>query len=527
MPATTYYLRAYAENMAGVGYGEEVVFETSEVAEFELELAAHPSGAGTLSGAGTYSPGEEIQITAIPEPGYNFMHWSHNGDTLSVWPEFTFTMPGEDVALVANFVHDSIKSTDYWFAIPKVTEGHGWGSKSFGFYFVNGNHPNQIRISMPADLSFEPIEFFLQPHENLNLNLTDQIQQLWTSSPGAMHNRGFHIESMRKVNAFFEVGTQNNPDIFSLKGEKSLGKDFYVPFQNTFPSSNNYNPRPYSAIYIVATEDNTQVTITPTRPAFPGQPANTPFVIQLNKGQTYAVAPDDYPNQGQHPENRLAGTRVQSTKPIAVVMSDDSVAASGCRDLVGDQMVPVSQIGAEYIVMKGRLTLPEYFYVLATEESQTTEVFIDGQSVFSLQAGQQAAFEFSESLHHVETSHPVYLLHMAGFGCEVGGAILPSLENPGQRQIDFTRTRGESFFVNLLVKSGDEDGFTLNGNPLPAASFVPVPGAPGWLAGEFQFSVGEVPVHQTSTMQNSKGTFHMSIINGGNTSGAMYGNFSF
>ncbi|TVQ20406.1 MAG: hypothetical protein EA361_00145, partial [Bacteroidetes bacterium] len=56
LPATTYYLRAYAENMVGVGYGEEVVFETSAVTEFDLELINIPTNAGTLNGAGTYSP---------------------------------------------------------------------------------------------------------------------------------------------------------------------------------------------------------------------------------------------------------------------------------------------------------------------------------------------------------------------------------------------------------------------------------------------------------------------------------------
>jgi hypothetical protein len=80
--------------------------------------------------------------------------------------------------------------------------------------------------------------------------------------------------------------------------------------------------------------------------------------------------------------NHLGGTRVESNKPIAISTSDDSVAANpyaGCRDLIGDQIVPTSIIGTEYVAMRGRLGeekakgMRESFYVLATQPN--TQVF--------------------------------------------------------------------------------------------------------------------------------------------------------
>jgi len=46
-----------------------------------------------------------------------------------------------------------------------------------------------------------------------------------------------------------------------------------------------------------------------------------------------------------------------------------------------------------------------------------------------------------------------------------------------------------------------EVGFTLNGSPIAVTSFVPVPDAPGWLAGEYEFSWREVPVNTTTVFR--------------------------
>ena len=51
-----------------------------------------------------------------------------------------------------------------------------------------------------------------------------------------------------------------NQDIFSLKGRNALGFEFYAPMQNVW-NNGTYDPLPFSAVDIVATEDNTVITI--------------------------------------------------------------------------------------------------------------------------------------------------------------------------------------------------------------------------------------------------------------------------
>jgi hypothetical protein len=44
--------------------------------EFTVEVEVTPEGAGTVSGEGTYGAGSQVILTATPEPGWVFEHWS-------------------------------------------------------------------------------------------------------------------------------------------------------------------------------------------------------------------------------------------------------------------------------------------------------------------------------------------------------------------------------------------------------------------------------------------------------------------
>lgn len=436
--------------------------------------------------------------------------------------------------------------TEFWFAVPKVTQGHGWGNQNnnplqkFYFRFANMDRVNNITIDMPANPDFAPITVNnFQPYDAVTVDVTDIIQQIWITNPwdgindDTKYKRGIRIRSDHDMTAYYEVGVPNNPDIFSLKGRNALGKDFFVPFQNR-NNNGNYTPRPYSAIYIVATEDNTVVTITPTRPVHPNRPAGVPFTVTLNRGESVSIAPNLYEGTGMQAQNRLAGTRVESNNDIAITTSDDSVIEGSCRDLIGDQLIPTSIIGTEYIAMKGRLTRPEFFYVTATMDN--TDIVINGGTVANLNAGEMYRHEMTnaQKRYHILTTEPSYVYHVAGFGCETGGAVLPPINVcTGSFRVAFTRSKGGNngrFFLNILVRTGAEDGFILNNGEIntaiPANIFHPVPGTNQWLAAEIELDEATIPVGDPSFLRNTKDVFHLGIINGGTNTGTMYGYFS-
>ncbi|HSV87273.1 MAG TPA: PKD domain-containing protein [Bacteroidales bacterium] len=442
--------------------------------------------------------------------------------------------------------------TEFWFVAPRVTEGHGFdpnipsnlGGRRFFFRFASMELPATVTVSMPANPLFTPVVINMAANAAHTLDISPLHNIFWHPMPSQIHNRGFQITSTTPITAYFEIGTHFNTDIFSLKGRNALGTEFYIPFQNNWRNG-SYNPQPFSTINIVAKEDNTVVRIMPTRPAFSGNEA-TPFPpgsiieIILNRGQTYAVAPNRiftgaFPRPGQLPANRLVGTKVTSDKPIAITISDDSVDANpvaGCRDLIGDQLIPVNIIGTEYIVMRGQLNanMNESVYILATENN--TDILVDGVYVTTIQEGQQHRVILGlPIIRHIRTTHPAYAFHVSGFGCEMGGAVLPPVDAcTGSSQVAFTRSKagtGERFFLNIMVRRGAEGSFILNGSTtlIPASAFLPVVGNADWLAARFDFTAA-ILVGQPSLIQNTRDLFHLGLINGGAGSGTMYGYFS-
>jgi len=62
--------------------------------QYAIAAAAVPAGAGTVTGAGTYDHGTQATLTATAAAGYAFLHWKEGADTVSLAPQYTFTVTG-------------------------------------------------------------------------------------------------------------------------------------------------------------------------------------------------------------------------------------------------------------------------------------------------------------------------------------------------------------------------------------------------------------------------------------------------
>lgn len=70
--------------------------------QYDLVLSSEPSGAGILSGSGSYDIDSEVEIEAVATQGYEFEGWMQNGVLLSQEPSYRVRMT-EDIYLVARF----------------------------------------------------------------------------------------------------------------------------------------------------------------------------------------------------------------------------------------------------------------------------------------------------------------------------------------------------------------------------------------------------------------------------------------
>ncbi len=444
--------------------------------------------------------------------------------------------------------------TEFWLAPPDVTRLHNTpGDEPIYFNATAGASAAVVTISQPANPAFNggsPIVINVPANSSVRYNLTALKAQLETRPTDSVRNTGLKITSTTDITCYYESSNSNNPDIIALKGANGLGTEFYIPLHKHAPFYNhdfgNNADKAFASFDIVATEDNTVVLIySPV--AVDGHPALTPFTVNLNQGQSYSCANTKYVAPGGNiagnyvdPTTHPSGAAVLSNKPIAITIKDDSNhnPSGGCYDLMMDQIVPVNILGTDYIAVKGSLdaTGDESTFLMAVENN--TQVFLNGSNtpVATLFAGQYYRHDMdylsgaADNSTYMRTSKPVYAVHVTGFGCEMGMAILPPLNCAGSQRVGFTRSTNEGFFLNLLVRTGAEGSFTVAGPgtaTIPASAFKTVPGTNGeWKAAHISYTTAQVPVNQGIVVTNTADVFSLGIINGGAGSGVRYGFFS-
>ncbi len=489
---------------------------------------------------------------------------------------------------------------EFWFVIPKETQGHGpiniINNVSFKIANTSSNAPAHVKIEMPANGAFV-IRTFTIPAglSHVEIMATSYAEfDLLYANPSAgnvppisgINNRGIHITSDIDITVYYDYDNFYNRDLFSLKGKNALGTEFFTPFQTIWDNGwASYDPDPISSVEIVATEDGTDVYITPPTnplPIFKGTPDNNTFLIKLNKGDTYTLVANSKLG-ALHP----SGTYIRSTKKIAVTTNDDSVGLpGGCYDIAGDQMVPVNILKNKYIVMTGAESRnfppvgshdsnsAEQIFVLATRDNTCIQFYDNTGAVLyttpTLAKGKQDYYSVDISnpnnssifiqavvpglppnapvldpVNQKDTSNRFAVWHITGVGCEIGGAIVPPIfDCTGSSQVSFYKsTTVATLSLNLMIRldKGQPFGagtqsynfFTLiysDGTPdfhIPGSWFEENSKG-GWaVLKKINKDFGTL-LHggQAHKIVNSVDVFHLGIINGQNPQTNKYGYFS-
>jgi hypothetical protein len=92
----------FINTSSGQGNRLRDAFLTVVPAEYTVEVRASPSADGVVSGGGTFFGGSLQTVTATPNTGRTFFHWTENGRVVSTDEIYSFTLDG-NVTLVADF----------------------------------------------------------------------------------------------------------------------------------------------------------------------------------------------------------------------------------------------------------------------------------------------------------------------------------------------------------------------------------------------------------------------------------------
>lgn len=428
-------------------------------------------------------------------------------------------------------------SKEFWFAAPEVSLTAPYTlDRPIQLVLTTLNAPANVTISIPARNGVIPINVTIPALSTNVLDITDWVDSLENIIPDQVLNNGLHILSDANITAYYNVesggpiGQGNNPELFTLKGSNALGTHFVIPGQNLLDNATIavYNPIPYNSFDIVATENNTVVTITPRRDIVGHLASAGSFNIILNKGQTYSARAISA-NANDH----LQGSFVSSNKPIAITVKDDNLYAgpfqSNCADLVGDQILPINMLGKEYIAIRTYLNAPfDQLFITATVNN--THIYVDGSAVASatINAGETYNLAMNAESVHIIASEPVAVWQIAGSGCEFGAAILPQIKCTGSKRISYVRISSYQLKMNLLVRAGHQQNFTINNIPLTNATFSYVPGTNNqWMYCRYDLSSSQYPRLGVINVSNSTSEFHMSVIDitSGGTSYGYYSNY--
>lgn len=121
-------------------------------------------------------------------------------------------------------------------------------------------------------------------------------------------NRSIRVVATAPVTASVVLDRGTASEAYGSIPDSLLGLEYLAVGSQSFG--------PGSFVVVAATEDETTVTITPTKTTLNDRPAGVPFTVMLHKGQVYQLL--SKPRLEVTDDDDLSGTRVIADRPIAV-----------------------------------------------------------------------------------------------------------------------------------------------------------------------------------------------------------------
>lgn len=293
-----------------------------------------------------------------------------------------------------------------------------------------------------------------------------------TTGSDVIETKGIHVTTADSVSLFAINFATYSADASKILPKKSLGIDYLVTAYQGFGNQSR------SEFLIVATEDNTQIEITPSVETEGGNLAGVPFIIDIDAGETYQMRATDAAGD-------FTGSRIVSTpqsgecRPFAVFAGAQCTnVPTNCStcDHLFDQLFPVETWGTEYYVVPYQTTGVFTYRVMARDNG--TMVSIDGAAPISMSSGQVIEFNNVSTNTQVVGSKPIQVVQfMQGDACSLNGDPAMLVLNANDQKIDnvtFSTVSSNvitNHFMNIIVETADIGSILLDNVPIPAGNF--------------------------------------------------------
>lgn len=360
----------------------------------------------------------------------------------------------------------STKGTDFWFGFMNNLTYSPVGGP---FYtYISSERATSGTISIP-ELAWSQ-NFNISSNSTIRITMPPSVEPFNFES---IYDKAVHVISCDSITVYAHNAVSLSSDATVIYPTAALQDEYMVL---------NYNEPGYTfyrdQILIVATQDSTEIQITPTATTSGGHQAGVPFNITLNQGQTYQVlnAIDTISLTG----TTIIGINSSKRLPFAVYSGHKCTYIGGCSacDHLYEQLLPLSALGTRYILPPLKNKSTTIYQVMATQNA--TSVSVNGGAPISLNTGQ--TYQFDNNIpSFVSSDNPIMIMQYAqGYDCDSVGDPFQILMFPQEQSINnisfnaFVTPIINEYWVNVVVKTADVVNTILDGVNI-ASSFSPVP----------------------------------------------------
>ena len=318
--------------------------------------------------------------------------------------------------------------------------------------------------------------------------------QGYTDAAGNVQKRGLKITSTAPISLYASNYDDATYDASIVLPTPALGKDYIIQvFENELYSKE---------FAIVATTNNTTITITPHARTTNGHVKNVPYTITLNAGETYQVMSEDG-------NSDFSGTKVESNYPIAVFAGHQCInvpTGNPWCDHIVEQQMPTPMWGKQFALTKTSSMSGDRVMITAKEDN--TIVKINGVQKTTLKSLESYTFRLTDNSAFVETSEPATcFLYIEGARANGMNGDPSSIHiSPIEQRISeltfatFETNRSRSHYVNIVTTNAGVASMTLDDRNI-SSYFQP-------LQGNNTLQYARVSItHGTHTLRNSKDGF--------------------
>ena len=409
----------------------------------------------------------------------------------------------------------SNKGTDFWLGYGYHVNmagnaGSSLNSQDMILYFTSDKNAN-IKVEIPA-VGYIATFTVVANQTTISTPLPKTGAQDARINSTGLLKRGIHITSDVPIVAYAHIYNQNISGATLLFPTNTLGKEYYSV--NFTQKSNEDNSN--SFFFIVATEDNTTIEITPSATNINGLTPGvaTTIPITLNQGDIYSVFGTVTGRNGTD----LSGSKVRSIstagsvgcKKIAVFSGSGKISigsvGTGSADNIFSQSLPAVAWGKKYLTAPTGSQPNNYYRICVTNPN--TVVKLNGTIIPNTRLINGFYYEFFNGNFNgvnattnpaipnvIEADIPVMVAQYcttlgvdgnpnsptpattASPGGDPEMIYLSPIEQTINNVTLYSATRFNivQSYINVIVKKGGENSFTLDGAS-QTANFLTHPG---------------------------------------------------